>query len=73
MVLHQSFNGEGDNWTPSWLNIAFFGMMEIPLAWILSRPLGPLGVYLSIPLAEISLTVASALMFRQGRWKLKTV
>jgi len=73
MVLHQSFNGAGDTWTPTWLNIAFFWMMEIPLAWILSRPWGPLGVYLSIPLAEISLTIASALMFRQGRWKTKSV
>jgi putative MATE family efflux protein len=73
MVLHQSFNGAGDTWTPTWLNIAFFWMLEIPLAWILSRPLGPLGVYLSIPIAEVSLTIASAVMFRRGRWKLQKV
>jgi putative MATE family efflux protein len=73
MVLHQSFNGAGDTWTPTWLNVAFFWMTEIPLAWILSRQWGPLGVYLSIPIAEISLTVASAWMFRRGRWKEKRV
>ncbi len=73
MVLHQSFNGAGDTWTPTWLNVAFFWMLEIPLAWFLSRPWGPLGVYLSIPIAEISLTVASAWMFRLGKWKVKKV
>jgi putative MATE family efflux protein len=73
MVLHQSFNGAGDTWTPTWLNVAFFWLTEIPVAWILSRSLGPLGVYLAIPIAECLLTVASAVMFQRGRWKLKKV
>jgi putative MATE family efflux protein len=73
MVLHQSFNGAGDTWTPTWLNVACFWMLEIPLAYLLSRPLGPLGVFLSIPIAEGVLALASAIVFRRGKWKLQKV
>lgn len=73
MVIHQSFNGAGDTWTPTWLNIGCFWLLEIPLAWFLSRPLGPMGAYLAFPLAESTLTVASAGMFRKGKWKAKRV
>lgn len=73
MVLHQSFNGAGDTWTPTMLNIVCFWMLEIPAAWFLSRPLGELGVYLAIPIAESVLTVLSAVMFRRGKWKLRKV
>jgi putative MATE family efflux protein len=73
MVLHQSFNGAGDTWTPTYINIGCFWLFEIPLAWLLSRPLGPFGVYLAIPVAESTLTVVSGYLFRRGRWKLKMV
>ena len=73
MVLHQSFNGAGDTWTPTMLNIVCFWMLEIPAAWFLSRPLGALGVYLAIPIAESVLTVLSAVMFKRGKWKLRKV
>jgi putative MATE family efflux protein len=73
MVLHQSFNGAGDTWTPTVLNIICFWVIEIPAAWFLSRPLGEFGVYLAFPLAESLLTVSSLLMFRRGKWKLRKV
>ncbi len=73
MVLHSSFNGAGDTWTPTWINIGCFWCFQIPLAWFLSRPLGPLGAYLAFPIAESTLTVVSALIFRRGRWKRKVV
>src|SRR5258705_2435983 len=44
-VLTNSFNGAGDTWTPTWLNLLCFWLWEIPVAWVLARHfnLGPQG------------------------------
>src|SRR6267378_1141129 len=75
MVLTNSFNGAGDTWTPTWLNLFCFWLWEIPLAWVLARHfnLGPQGVAWAVTIAFSTLAVASAVLFRRGRWKLKTV
>jgi Na+-driven multidrug efflux pump len=75
MVLTQSFNGAGDTWTPTWLNLFCFWAFEIPLAWWLAgrAGLGPGGVFWAIMAAFSLLAVASAGMFRQGRWKTRVV
>ena len=75
MVLTNSFNGAGDTWTPTWLNIFCFWLWEIPLAWVLARNfnLGPEGVAWAVTIAFSTLAVASAVLFRRGRWKLKAV
>ena len=75
MVLTNSFNGAGDTWTPTWLNLFCFWLWEVPLAWLLARHfrLGPQGVAWAVTIAFSTLAIASALLFRRGRWKLKTV
>jgi putative MATE family efflux protein len=75
MVLTQSFNGAGDTWTPTWLNLVCFWIFEIPLAWALAGPggLGPSGVFWAIMAAFSLLALASAVLFRQGRWKTRVV
>jgi Na+-driven multidrug efflux pump len=75
MVLTNAFNGAGDTWTPTWLNLFCFWVWEIPLAWVLARHfnLGPRGVAWAVTIAFSTLAVASAVLFRRGRWKLKTV
>ena len=75
MVFTQSFNGAGDAWTPTIINLLCFWMLELPLAYLLSHVLdvGPFGVFLSMTLAFSSLAVVSGLVFRRGRWKLKKV
>jgi Na+-driven multidrug efflux pump len=75
MVLTQAFNGAGDAWTPTWVNLAVFWMFEIPLAYVLAVPLGmgPLGAFLAITIAFSTLAVVSGLLFRRGKWKTKVV
>lgn len=75
MVLGQSFNGAGDTWTPTILNLFVFWLWEIPLAYVLSVVwgMGPRGVFVAITIAFSTLAVASGLVFRRGKWKGKVV
>ena len=75
MVLTQSFNGAGDTWTPTVINLFVFWLWEIPLAWWLSTrtPLGPRGVFIALTVAYSTLAVVSAVLFRRGAWKHKRV
>ena len=70
MVLSQAFNGAGDTWTPTLLNLLCNWIVELPFAWILSYRigLGPPGAFWSIVVCYALLAVTSALVFRQGRW-----
>ena len=74
-VLTQAFNGAGDTTTPTAINIGVFWLWEIPLAYLLALPLGHGvdGVFLSITIAFSTLAGVSALLFRRGRWKMRTV
>jgi putative MATE family efflux protein len=75
MTVTSAFNGAGDTRTPTWLNFFSFWCCEIPLAWVLSKPLGlgPTGVFMAIPIAFTIMTVASVVLFRKGYWKAKRV
>ena len=75
MVLGQSFNGAGDTWTPTIINLFVFWLWEIPLAYVLSvrLQLGPRGVFIAITIAFSTLAVVSGAVFRQGKWKRKVV
>jgi putative MATE family efflux protein len=71
MVMMQAFNGAGDTITPTIVNFFGFWLFEIPLAYCLALPLHMRsnGVFFSIAIAESSMAVASAILFKQGRWK----
>ncbi|MFZ1700028.1 MAG: MATE family efflux transporter [Pyrinomonadaceae bacterium] len=75
MVMESSFNGAGDTVSPTWLNFLVFWIFEIPLAYVLATHygMGPQGVFWAITLAFSLLAVTSALLFKRGKWKLKTV
>ncbi|MFN2516152.1 MAG: MATE family efflux transporter [Pyrinomonadaceae bacterium] len=75
MVITQSFNGAGDAWTPTIINLFVFWLWELPLAYVLAIVfgIGPRGVFLAITIAFSTLAVVSALVFRRGRWKTRVV
>ena len=75
MVLTSAFNGAGDTWTPTWINLFVFWLFEIPLAWWLAHRggFGARGVFIALTAAYSSLAVVSAVLFRRGAWKTRKV
>ncbi|HKE04221.1 MAG TPA: MATE family efflux transporter, partial [Blastocatellia bacterium] len=71
MVMAAAFNGAGDTYTPTIMNLICFWLIQIPLAYTLARltGLGPTGVFLAITIAESVLAVIAMLVFRRGKWK----
>jgi len=71
MVLTQAFNGAGDTRTPTLIHLVCLWLWEIPLAWVLARPLGfgPTGVFIAVSVAFSTLALMSAWLFRRGTWK----
>jgi putative MATE family efflux protein len=71
MVMANAFNGAGDTWTPTIINLFGFWVFQIPLALLLAKTfaLGPTGVFIAIPVAETSITVVAYILFKKGRWK----
>jgi putative MATE family efflux protein len=75
MVFVQAFNGAGDTFTPSLLNVICYWSIEIPLAYIFAFTLGmeDKGAYLAIVIAESIMTIVALLLFRRGKWKKRVV
>ncbi len=75
MVIVQSFNGAGDTFTPTWINLFCYWLFQIPLAWLLARTagMGPQGVFMAITVAESLLAVVGIIVFRRGRWKTRAI
>jgi putative MATE family efflux protein len=75
MVMSNAFNGAGDTWTPTLLNLICFWAWEIPLAWVLSQVfgMGAHGVFLAIPIAFSTFALMAIWLFRRGAWKRKMV
>ena len=71
MVVTQAFNGAGDTRTPTLINLGCYWLWEIPLAWLLAKPLGlgPTGVFISVLVGFSTMAVVAVVLFRRGRWK----
>jgi putative MATE family efflux protein len=75
MTVTSAFNGAGDTWTPTYINLFVFWLFEIPLAWYLATRagFGPTGVFIALTVSYSALAVVSALLFRRGKWKTRKV
>lgn len=71
MVSVQAFNGAGDTMTPTWINLVFFWLIQIPLAWALALPLSwaHSGVFWGVFVSETSVGLFTLWLFTRGRWK----
>lgn len=71
MVSVQAFNGAGDTMTPTWINLVFFWLIQIPLAWALALPLGwaHSGVFWGVFISETAVGLFTLWLFSRGRWK----
>jgi Na+-driven multidrug efflux pump len=71
MVMMNAFNGAGDSRTPTWVNLFWFWIFQIPMAYLVAIVLhwGPKGVFLSIVVTEACITITSVVLFKRGKWK----
>lgn len=71
MVAIQAYNGAGDTMTPTYINIVFFWLIQIPLAWFLATNLGygTSGVFWAVFISETSVGIFTLWLFSKGKWK----
>jgi putative MATE family efflux protein len=71
MVSVNAFNGAGDTRTPTKINLVFFWLFQIPLAWYLALHLdyGSTGVFWAVFASETSVGLFTLWLFSRGKWK----
>jgi len=72
MVMMNAFNGAGDSRTPTWVNLFWFWIFQIPFAYLMAVvwEWGPKGVFIAIVIAETCITITSVILFKRGKWKM---
>lgn len=71
MVSVQAFNGAGDTRTPTYINIAFFWCLQIPLGYLFAihYNMAHSGVFWAAFISETSVGIFTLWLFSRGRWK----
>lgn len=71
MVSVQAFNGAGDTKTPTYINLVFFWLIQIPLAYLLALYLNwaQSGVFWAVFISETSVGLFTLWLFKKGHWK----
>jgi putative MATE family efflux protein len=71
MVAVQAFNGAGDTMTPTWINVVFFWLIQIPLSWLLAIALDwqHSGGFWAVFVSETAVGLFTLWLFSRGRWK----
>ena len=71
MVSVQAFNGAGDTRTPTWINLIFFWIIQIPLSWVMAIHMGweYSGVFWAVFISETAVGLFTLWLFTRGKWK----
>ena len=71
MVSVQAFNGAGDTKTPTKINLVFFWLIQIPLAYLLAIKFdwAQSGVFWAVFISETSVGLFTLWLFSKGKWK----
>lgn len=71
MVTTQAFNGAGDTKTPTKINLVFFWLLQIPLAYYLAIELNwdQSGVFWAVFFSETAAGLFTLWLFTRGKWK----
>ncbi|MEE1964232.1 hypothetical protein V1387_16185 [Allomuricauda taeanensis] len=71
MVLVQAFNGSGDTQTPTKINLVFFWLIQIPLAYLLALEFewGYSGMFWAVFVSETGVGIFILWPFSRGKWK----
>lgn len=71
MVSVQAFNGAGDTKTPTYINLVFFWLIQIPLSYYLAIELSwaQTGVFWGVFFSETSVGLFTLWLFSKGKWK----
>ena len=71
MVIGQAFNGAGDTYTPTFLNVIAFWLIQLPLAYYLAHytALESTGIFVAIAISSTILAGMAIFIFKKGKWK----
>lgn len=71
MVFAAALAGAGDTISNMWIHIGALWLVQMPLAWILSRPLGlgAPGIWLGLVAGNLAILLAAFYRFKSGKWK----
>lgn len=71
MVTTQAFNGAGDTKTPTYINLVFFWLIQIPLAYYLALEMNwdQSGVFWAVFISETLAGLFTVWLFTRGKWK----
>lgn len=75
MAMEMGLVGAADTISPMMINIVALWLIQLPLAYLLSRVmgLGVTGLWIALVISPALQCIATTTRFRQGRWKLKKI
>jgi putative MATE family efflux protein len=70
-VMSRALGGAGDTVSPLLVNVVALWLVQLPMGWLLSQPvgLGAQGVWLGLAIGNLTAGAATGWLFRRGRWR----